>query len=389
MKTLKILAVVLVVVTLAYCGSSKKSQASVTEDKPLFAAINALNKNPNNSKALADLPVLYKQSVERHRNAIDVYRNSADPARWDKMLTELNALQNIYTSLSSNTGTIGVVKPVNYLQDIEDVKSLAAEDYYNQGVGFLEKDGRSNSIQAYQLFQRSNQYINGYKDVSQKMNEAYQKSLLEVVINPIREDNLFYSSYYNSMNDFRYRPEEYQQSLARDLGGRNVNSSMARFYTDADAHRQNLNPDIVIDIVWRNMDPLRSVPSNFSRQRSQQVQTGTDTAGRPTYTTVYATVHVQQQQYSVRANLDYNIHDTRTNNNVDYGTIPDDVSWTESYATYSGDSRALTSEDWQLINNSRGLNNGPTRGDVMNTLMKKAYPDLRNRIQRAMENLLE
>ena len=389
MKTLKILAVVLVVVTLAYCGSSKKSQASVTEDKPLFAAINALNKNPNNSKALADLPVLYKQSVERHRNAIDVYRNSADPARWDKMLTELNALQNIYTSLSSNTGTIGVVKPVNYLQDIEDVKSLAAEDYYNQGVGFLEKDGRANSIQAYQLFQRSNQYINGYKDVSQKMNEAYQKSLLEVVINPIREDNLFYSSYYNSMNDFRYRPEEYQQSLARDLGGRNVNSSMARFYTDADAHRQNLNPDIVIDIVWRNMDPLRSVPSNFSRQRSQQVQTGTDTAGRPTYTTVYATVHVQQQQYSVRANLDYNIHDTRTNNNVDYGTIPDDVSWTESYATYSGDSRALTSEDWQLINNSRGLNNGPTRGDVMNTLMKKAYPDLRNRIQRAMENLLE
>ena len=84
----------------------------------------------------------------------------------------------------------------------------------------------------------------------------------------------------------------------------------------------------------------------------------------------------------MRGDLDYRIVDVQTKDNVDFGVIRDDVSWTESRATYSGDSRALSQEDWYMINNRNDFNN-PSRGDVLNSLLRKMYPDLRRRIEQA------
>ena len=106
---------------------------------------------------------------------------------------------------------------------------------------------------------------------------------------------------------------------------------------------------------------------------------GSDTSGKPVYKTVHATVYVTQRSYSVSGNLDYRIVDAQSKENIDYGLIRDDVSWTESRATYSGDSRALSQEDWYMINNRNGFND-PSRGDVLNSLLRKMYPDLRRRI---------
>ena len=59
MKPINLTVLLLVGVFLFSCGSSKKFQASTTEDKPLFAAINELNKRPNNEKAMFDVCKLH------------------------------------------------------------------------------------------------------------------------------------------------------------------------------------------------------------------------------------------------------------------------------------------------------------------------------------------
>ena len=74
----KILPLLIGLVVLVSCGSSKKFQASYSEDKPLYAAINALNKKRGSEKAQADLKILYKKSVERHEEAIEVYKSGND-----------------------------------------------------------------------------------------------------------------------------------------------------------------------------------------------------------------------------------------------------------------------------------------------------------------------
>ena len=63
----KILPLLIGLVVLASCGSSKKFQASYSEDKPLYAAINALKKKPGNERAQDDLQILYKKRDMKKR----------------------------------------------------------------------------------------------------------------------------------------------------------------------------------------------------------------------------------------------------------------------------------------------------------------------------------
>jgi len=382
MKKMKIIGVFLAGIILVSCSSSQKFHATVSEDKPLFSAINELNKRPANAKAQKDLQDLYSVSVERHEAAISTHRKSSDERRWDKIISELNALQYMYTSISATPGTASLVKPKNYFDELQNAKEEAAANFYEQGNALLEQEGRENSLQSYQAFKKADKYVKGYRDVETLLKDSYERSVVNVVINPINDNNIFFSGGNNWGNDFNYRAEDYQQSLVRDLGGKNGNSNAVRFFSDREAYRDRVDADLVVDVDWRNIDPIRSIPYQYNRQASKRVQVGSDTSGKPVYKTVHATVYVTQRSYTVRGDLDYRIVDVQTKDNVDFGVIRDDVSWTESRATYSGDSRALSQEDWYMINNRNDFNN-PSRGDVLNSLLRKMYPDLRRRIEQA------
>jgi len=385
MNKMNIIGVFLAGFLLASCGSSQKFRASVSEDKPLFAAINELNKRPSNAKAQKDLQDFYSSSVSRHEDAITSYRSSNDDKRWDRIINELNALQNIYTSITSTAGISLLIRPKNYFQELQTAKEEAAADFYNEGNAFLEKETRENSLMAYKAFKKTDHYVKGYREVETLLKESYERSVVNVVINPIEDNNIFFSGGNRWNNGQGYRSEDYQQALVRDLGGRNGNSNAVRFFTDRDAYRDRIDADWVVDVNWRDMDPIRSSPNQFNRQASKNVQIGSDTSGKPVYKTVYATVYITQRSFTVRGDLDYRIVDVQTKNNIDYGVIREDVNWTESHASYSGDSRALSQEDWYMINN-RNDNNNPSKEDILNSLMRKMYPDLRRRIQQATTN---
>jgi hypothetical protein len=380
----RFLPVLAISLLLLACGSSKKFQASFTEDKPLFDAINALNKKPGNEKAQRDLKILYPKSVERHEEAIDIYRTGSDENKWDKILRELNALQHIYNSLQSVPGSFGIIKPKNYLRDIETAKQSAAEDFYSKAEGLLIENDRQSSLQAWDYFKRANNYVNGYKDVSKKIREAYEKAIVDVVVGPIEEDNGFFpSNNWNSFPDFRYRPQDYQEQLVRELGGRSANYTPARFYTDRELRREDIKPDWEINMRWRSLNPIRSIPRQYSRKVSKSIEIGKDTSGRPVYNTVYATLYITENSYSVQGDFEYKISDLDRRTTIDGGILRDEVNWIDQSATYTGDSRALSAEDWRLVNNRTGFNQ-PTRGEVMNNLMRKIFPDLRRRIEQGI-----
>ena len=371
-------------IILISCGSGKKFQATTSEDKSLFKAINELNKKPQNVRAQNDLQILYNNAVIRHEDAIEAYRAGTDEHRYDKILNELNALQHIYNSLQAVPGSFGIVKPKNYIREIEDTRNEAAEVFYVKGNDYFVMNGRENSLQANAYFKKSNDYVNGYKDVQELMKQSYDRSIVYVVINPIEDDNIYFSGLGSwGSTDFRYRPQDYQESLVRDLGGQSANYVPAKFYTDREIRRNDVDVDWEVDIRWRNIDPLRTTPNQYTRQVSKSIEIGRDTAKKPIYQTVYATLYITQRSYSVRGDLEYRITDLNERSTVDQGLVSDDVNWSESSATYTGDSRALSQDDWNLVNN-RNYNNNVSRGDVLNSLMRRLYPDLRRRIQQSI-----
>jgi hypothetical protein len=381
MKRLTLLLTLLIIV-LASCRTSQKFQAGTSEDKILFKAINELNKKPGNAKAEADLVAFYPQAKQFHEETIEGYRVSSDINRYDKMLTHLNAMQHIYNSIMATPGTASLLKPKSYLREIAAVKEEAAEEYYRQGQAYLGKENRKDMLRAYNAFRKSNEYVTNYKDVKTLIRDTYESSIVNVVINPIEDRNVFFTSWGG--NDFSYRPDDYQQTLVNELGGTRSNQYPARFYTDRDARRQQVNPDWIVDIQWTSVDPLHSMPRTYNRNVSKNIQIGTDTANKPVYKEVHATIYVSERNYTVRGDMEYRIRDIVENASVDYGRLTEDVSWTERTATYRGDSRALSQQDWAMINNQQAYNRNPTRGEVLNTLMREIYPELRRRIQYAM-----
>ncbi|MDF2190967.1 hypothetical protein [Paraflavitalea sp. CAU 1676] len=375
-----ITAISVAAVLFTACRSTLKFHASFTEDKPLFAAVNELIKHPDNTKAQQDVKSLYALSVERHEQAAAVYRTGTDENRWDKILREYDALQQMYTSAQSAPVLLNFVQPRSYLQQMQDVREDAAAYYYEKGNNLLAGNTREQSLQANEAFGKTNRYVNGYKDAKELMARSYEQSVVNVVVNRIENDNLFFNTWGNT--GFRYRPEDYQESLVRELGGRNANIVPARFYTDRDADRENIEADWVVDVRWRNIDANGSLPYKFSRNVSRSIEIGKDSAGKPVYKTVNATLHVTRRTFTVNGALDYRVSDIVNNKNVDQGLLTQNLSWDDSYATYTGDSRALDDNDWLLVRN-RNSNFGPSKEEVLNNLMRRMYPDLRRRIEQA------
>ena len=367
--------------TLSACGSSKNYLERSNEDKALQDAVKKLNKNSKDEKALEAIPVLYSNIRQSHLAKIRSYSSSKELLRWDKIINEYEDLQKAYEAVINSSPAFKLVNPQSYSSELLDAKQSAADEYYQAGLVFIDKSGRDNAKKAYGYFKKSEKYIPGFKDAKLKMDQAYENAVVDVVINPVQDNSFFFNSGWGN-SGYNYSNEYFQQSLVRDLSSNN-NRYPARFYTEWQARRDNVNPDWVVDLKLRNMDIPYPTSYTYRRNASAQIEVGTDTSGRPVYRTVYATVNITRMSFTARADMEVNIKDVATGKNISYNTFRDDYRWEEERATYSGDSRALNSRDWEMINNT-GYGT-PRKEEVLDELYRKIYPQVKNNISYAVD----
>ena len=366
----------------ASCTTSKDYLSRSDNDNTLFDAVKTLKKHSNDTTALNALPVLYTLAQQRNLRKINSYSSMKEPSRWDKIIAGYNTLQEMHNAIVDVDVASAVVTPVNYQQTIYDLKHQAAADYYTQATELLSRPGRDDAKKAYNYFKKADFWVPGYEDAKIKMDEAYQNAIVNVVINPVQDNSYFFNTGWGNYG-YNYSNEYFQQTLVRELGGKNSTRYPARFYTDWEARRDNVQPDWEVNLTLRNMNIPRPQTYTYSRNASQQIETGRDTSGKIIYRTVYATINVARQSFTANADMEINIIDIATRKNITYNTYREDYRWEEEHATYTGDSRALSANDWALINNS--YYNEPRKEDILNELYKSLYPQVKNRISNAVD----
>ena len=377
-----ILEILVLAVLLTACGSNKSYLERTDENKALFDAVKRLNKNTTDESAQEAVPVLYKNVLANKLDRIKSFQSGSDLGRWDKVLGEYNDLQEIYNTVINSSAAFKLVTPRNFNTELLETKQAAAEEYYQQGQAFLNKNGRDNAKKAYSYFKKTDRYIGGYKDVQDKINEAYESAIVDVVINPV-QDNSFFSNTGWGNSGLNYSNEYFQRTLVRDLGYANNNSNYAaRFYSDWEAQRANISIDWMVDLRLRNIDLPQPYSNTYRENRSAQVQSGTDTSGKPLYRTVNATLNVNRMSFTARADMDVLIRDLETGRTISNRNFRENYQWQEERATYSGDSRALSSQDWAMINNSNFY--APRREQVLEELYRQLYPQVLNNIKYAV-----
>lgn len=371
------------ILLLAGCGKASKDYLSRSDnDNTLFDALKTLKKRNGDTAALNALPVLYNAAQQRNLRKINSYSTSPNIDRWDKMLSAYSTLQEMHDAIIESDAASRMVNPVNYQQTIYNLKQDAAADYYNLASEFLNKPGREDAKTAYTYFKKADKLVPDYQDASIKMDEAYQNAIVNVVVNPVRDNSYFFNTGWGNYG-YNYSNEYFQQNLVRELKGINSNRYPARFYTDWEARRDNVQPDWEVNLTLRDINLPRPQTYNYTRNASQQVEIGRDTSGRAVYKTVYATVNIARQSFTAYAYMDLNIRDLVTGKTISNNSFREDYTWQEEHATYQGDSRALSANDWAMINNS--YYNEPRKEDVLNELYRKLYPQVKNRISYAVD----
>jgi len=378
----QILQTLLLALVLTACGSNKAYLERSDENKALFDAVKRLNKNSSDELAQEAVPILYKSLLQNKLAKIKSYQSGTDLGRWDKMLGEYNDLQEMYDAVINSAAAFKVLTPQNFNTELLETKQAAAEDYYLQGDAFLAKAGRDNAKKAYSYFKKTDRYSAGYKDVQQKLREAYEGAIVDVVINPV-QDNSFFSNTGWGNAGLNYSNEYFQRTLVRDLSYENNNSNYAaRFYSDWEAQRANVAVDWIVDLRLRNMDLPQPYSNTYRQNRSAQIQNGTDTSGKPIHRTVNATVNITRMSFTARADMDVLIRDVQTARTISNRNFREDYRWEEERASYTGDSRALTSNDWAMINNNNFY--APRREQVLEELYRQLYPEVLNNIRNAV-----
>lgn len=364
------------------CKTNKDYLSHSDNDNTLFDAIKTLKKHNGDTTALNALPLLYTLAQQRNLRKINSYNSSNNIDRWDKIINAYSTLQEMYNAVLESDAASRVVTPVNYQPTIYDLKQQAAADYYSLATDFLNKPGRDDAKNAYNYFKKADKLVPGYEDAESKMDEAYQNAIVNVLINPVQDNSYFFNTGWGN-SGYNYSNEYFQQTLVRELKGINSSRYPARFYTDWEARRDNVKPDWEVNLTLRNMNIPRPQTYTYRRNASQQIETGRDTSGHVIYRTVYATINIARQSFTANADMEINITDLATRKNIVYNTFREDYRWEEEHATYNGDSRALSTNDWAMINNS--YYNEPRKEDVLNELYRKLYPQVKNKISYAVD----
>ena len=372
MKTYIYIFLFIIPFLFAACRSTKTSQ-----DKDLFTAIKKFEKDPSNTELKNRITELYNNAAKSHLDKIEVYNTLTEADKWGKLLKEYEALRKLYETIGTSAASKLVNAP-SYSSEIENAKQSGAEAYYNIGISELDKGDKQSARNAYYAFNTANKFIPGYKDVRQQISLAYQNSIVNVVINPIRDNTYFYNSMGWNNYGNNYNNDYFQRTLVSDLGGSYNKMSPAKFYTDWEARRENIQPDWEVDLTWQYINIPQPMTSQSSRNISKQIEKGRDTSGKVEYQTVSATLHIIRKYFTASGDMELRITDVNNGRNITTNRYSEQFNWQEEYATYTGDQRALGSNEYALLNNRNYRL--PRNEEILQELSRRVYPNIKNRI---------
>ncbi len=366
-------------VLLFSCKASR--HAGYSDQKDLASLMKRLKKRGDDFAVVQDIRQLYSEAHYKAQLRLQNYQLEAIPERWDKVIPELQSLQQMYDMILGDAFAFRQVQPVNYSVRLISARDSAAADYYSYASGLQTGNSRRQNKVAYEAFRKVLNFVSDYRDVRMRMNELYNASIVHVLINPVEYDILGWG--FNSLPVFNSRTMDLQSRLIQDLGGQSANGVPARFYTPAQLRMSSTAPDLVADMIWRNVQIINPVSNYRSYNRSRQVEYGKDSANRPMYTTVYATVNIEERRLEATGSLHLLMNDISTRNQIVWDQLPASFQHTQEFASYTGDRRALNNQDWALINNRNQRT--PTNGEILAGLLENVYQRLKNRIRQASD----
>ena len=351
------------VILLASCKTASKLYQKGNYDEAVELAAKKLQKDPNDPKLLDIIQSSYRYAVADHESRIRNNSQSSNELKWEWMYNEYAALQHMYDAIRRVPEINNIVHPADYSSFLATYSEKAADTRYNRGIAFMQHDDKESYRNAYREFQVAERLKPGNTGIINKMNEAYEYAVTNIVILPMEQQYGFRYSSFNS--SYQNLDERLIQSLRFNTG-----NDFVKFYSAWEAKSNNIRTDQVVDMRLATMNIGRYFDNRSSRQVSKEVVIK-EIVYRPDsvvkeYGRVYADIITTRRTMRSDAMLQINVRDGNGgwlwNDNI-YA----DHNWETGFATFTGDERALSESDKQLIN--RRQEQPPREEEIIRCLM--------------------
>src|SRR5262245_50598567 len=121
------------------CSPGNKAEKRRTpSDTAVFDLLDRLKKNPDDKEAAEQLPEAYQVAYQTRRDLnTNTYANMSEGDRWMEISKQLEVAQQLHTEIRANPAASKIIpNPWDPTVEIQQARSRAAEEFYNQGVAF-------------------------------------------------------------------------------------------------------------------------------------------------------------------------------------------------------------------------------------------------------------
>lgn len=360
-----------VCVLIISCKSTKKLFEEGQYDRATYSALDDLKKKPDNATAASILPQAYNEAVSRYENEIAAAKNGTQNAsKLDVVYRSYAALQKLYNAVAATPAARGMVSARNYSSELSEAAEAAADYRYSKGMDFLQRGDRNSAKKAYEQFRATETYVQGYKDVEERKQQAYDLALVNVVVNKFDQR---FGGYYNINASY------FQDDVVNNLNSIG-NSYYYKFYGTNDPRSGQVRVDqfMEINVYDIRFGQLASNSYSYNVSKDITVQDEKDPKVKKT-TTVTATVNVTRRIIDSRAMMDYRINDEISHRMLAYDRVGAQYTWEKLTGSYTGDSRALSDKDWAIVRGA--YNNPPAYEELYRELTRRMMTEFSNRMR--------
>ena len=336
-----IIFVCILVLSFTACNTGKNLYEKGNYYQAVLRSVEKLKKSPNNKKAQETLANAYPNAVNYYLDQLDNLKSSSSEFRNTEAVYIYDKLNSMYENIQLSPAAKNVIEnPKKYYSSLEKIKPFAAEEQYNAGIQFLNYGNRENAKKAYFYFLEADKFVVNYKDVNEKIDEAYDRSLLHVItyLQPIQ------SRYYKLSATIFYSQVE---TILKQI----EQKEFIRFHTTEEAKNTDLrDPDQILNINFEDF----VVGETHTKERVEKMESDSIKIGevklnsrttKDVYGTVKAVVTINRMEIISKGFINLTIEQNGNSKEV---LISEDIAgqyvWFNEWGNYNGDERALTKE---------------------------------------------
>ncbi len=355
------------IIFLASCRTAKKMYEKGNYDEAVALAAKKLQKDPDDPKLLAIIRDAYIYAEQDHLTSIRSHEESTNELKWEWMYNDYASLQRMHDAIYKVPSVYRIVNPADYSSMLVSYGEKAGDTRFDRGLSLMQLHpyNKESHKQAFREFQVAIQFKPGHRDILEKMDEAFEIAVTNVVVLPMQQ----YGGYVYS--GYTLGGQNLDDQLVRDLQYSSGNE-FVRFYSAWDARSKNLRIDQELDMRLSTMNVGRFYDQRSSRKVSKEILIK-ETVIRPDsivkeYGWVHAEITTTRRTMHSDAVLQVNLRD-EDGRWIWSDNFSAEHNWSTEFASYTGDARALSDNDKQLINRSKDY--PPREDEVVQCLLQE------------------